>query len=338
MSVSPTPPLVSVVMPTYNRSTWLRRAVASVLAQTFTDFELIVVDDCSTDDTEETVGGFQDERIRYVRLSINTGGCAIPRNIGFELARGKYLASLDDDYLWDKDKLQRQVDFLDAHPDHVLVGTNAIALDEAANEVGRITWPEEDAEIRSDMLSSGRLVQGSVLFRNAAVAASGGYAWCQDRVYCEDYERWLKLGTVGKMANLPEHLVSFITLAGVSSGHRLGWCLVNIRMARRYRRYYPNHSQAMALRYLSLVNVSVHVASDATPFKQVKLLLKQRWPAGWRLIAGAHGAALGTLSKCVMPLSGPATRKDGASASAHDQAEPADHDSARPGGKAGRRG
>lgn len=284
-------PRVSVVMPTYNRSAWLRRAMASVLAQTFHDFEFIIVDDCSADDTEKVVADFADERVRYVRLSINTGGCALPRNIGFELARGEYLASLDDDYTWEKDKLERQVSFLDAHPDHVLVGTNARMVDTTGKEVGRIEYPEEDEAVRPQMLPRGFLVQGSVLFRKSAVNASGGFAWCDRRVYAEDYERWLRLGTAGRLANLPTFSVSFTTLEGVSSGHRFAWCLANLRTARKYRRYYPHGNEAIALRYLNLANVLLQVITDAPPLGGLKRVLKWRWPAGWRVVASVYTAA-----------------------------------------------
>ena len=109
----PSNPIVSVIITTYNRADLLPRAVNSVLAQTFTDFELIIVDDCSPDDTQEVIESFADPRIRSVRHDINSG-ITVSRNTGIQLARGEYVAFLDDDDEWLKSKLTRQTQVLDA--------------------------------------------------------------------------------------------------------------------------------------------------------------------------------------------------------------------------------
>jgi glycosyltransferase involved in cell wall biosynthesis len=115
-------PTVSVVVPTYNRAKVVPNAVASVLAQTFPDLEVVVVDDGSIDATAEVVGSLPDERVRLVRLERNRG-LAAARNAGIRAARGRYIAFLDDDDLWLPEKLERQVPLLDAgaHAVHTLV-------------------------------------------------------------------------------------------------------------------------------------------------------------------------------------------------------------------------
>jgi len=90
---------VSVIIPTYNRAHLVGRAIRSVLNQTYQDFEIIVVDDCSTDNTEEIVKGFNDHRIRYMRHDRNRGGSAA-RNTGIKASQGKYIAFLDSDDEW----------------------------------------------------------------------------------------------------------------------------------------------------------------------------------------------------------------------------------------------
>jgi len=101
-------PLVSVVLPTFNRAATIERAVRSVLAQTFDDLELIVVDDGSTDDTAERIAAFEDVRLRYVKLEKN-GGAAAARNVGIGEARGKWVAFQDSDDEWLSEKLEMQM-------------------------------------------------------------------------------------------------------------------------------------------------------------------------------------------------------------------------------------
>lgn len=107
------PELVSIIMPTYNCGPFIAQTIESVQAQTHTRWELIVADDCSTDDTAEVVRALaqDDPRIRYVRLETNSGA-AMARNRAMEEARGRYMAFLDSDDLWHPDKLRRQIDFM----------------------------------------------------------------------------------------------------------------------------------------------------------------------------------------------------------------------------------
>lgn len=109
----PPDPKVSVIITTYNRAGLLPRAINSVLAQTFTNFELIIVDDCSPDHTQEVIRNFHDPRIRSFRQDKNSG-LTVSRNTGIRLAEGEYVAFLDDDDEWLESKLLRQVQTLDA--------------------------------------------------------------------------------------------------------------------------------------------------------------------------------------------------------------------------------
>jgi glycosyltransferase involved in cell wall biosynthesis len=111
-------PLVSVIMPTYRRPALLRRSILSVLAQTYSNFELIVVDDCSPDETPEVVKAFTDPRLRYIRRTQN-GRAALARNDGIAAARGSFIAFQDDDDIWLPHKLERQVAALLAAPPEV---------------------------------------------------------------------------------------------------------------------------------------------------------------------------------------------------------------------------
>ena len=108
-------PTVSIIIPTYNRAHFLGEAIQSVLDQTYQDFEIIVIDDASTDNTEELVKSFGDERIRYIRLKENSGASSVPRNTGLRAARGEYIAFLDSDDRWFPTKLTKQMGLIAAH-------------------------------------------------------------------------------------------------------------------------------------------------------------------------------------------------------------------------------
>ncbi len=116
-------PKVSVVLPTYNRAQYLDRAISSVLNQSFSDFELIIVDDASTDDTEKVVSMFNDDRIKYIKNEKNLGGAGA-RNVGIKHAKGDFIAFQDSDDEWHPEKLKEQMEvFKKAEPDVAVVYT-----------------------------------------------------------------------------------------------------------------------------------------------------------------------------------------------------------------------
>lgn len=134
--------LVSIIMPSYNTEQFIAETIRSVLAQTYANWELIIVDDCSTDHTDDVVSEFLgDERIRYLKNEHNSGA-AVSRNRALREARGKWIAFLDSDDLWLPDKLEKQVAFMENHDYHFSY-TNYIEIDELSNPNGkRVTGPK----------------------------------------------------------------------------------------------------------------------------------------------------------------------------------------------------
>lgn len=168
-------PLVTVVVTTHNRAHMVGRAIQSVLDQTYRDFELIVVDDCSTDDTAAVVEGFQDPRIHYIRHDQNQGGAAA-RNTGTRAARGEYIAFLDDDDEWKREKLQKQVALAYRRSNqYAVIYCGAIAVTGEGKKIGE-TLPRLRGDIRVEMSKKGlNTVPSSHLFRREALEAMGGY-------------------------------------------------------------------------------------------------------------------------------------------------------------------
>jgi glycosyltransferase involved in cell wall biosynthesis len=127
---------VTILLPVYNGTKWIEKSIRSALRQSFSDFELIILNDCSTDDTERVVFSFmsQDKRIVYIRNDKNLG-LAKTLNVGLGTAKGEYIARLDADDEWiDVDKLKKQVSLLDKYPEYTLVGTGAVVVDENGQE------------------------------------------------------------------------------------------------------------------------------------------------------------------------------------------------------------
>lgn len=132
--------LVSIIMPSYNTAGFIKETIDSVLAQSYTDWELIIVDDCSTDDTDAVVARFADPRIRYLKNQCNSGA-AVTRNRALREAKGRWIAFLDSDDLWEPEKLEKQIAFMEEHG-YAFSYTNYREIDETSKPLGvQVTGP-----------------------------------------------------------------------------------------------------------------------------------------------------------------------------------------------------
>ena len=208
-------PLVSVVLLVYNGQQYLKDAIDGVLSQSFTDFELIIINDGSTDASGEIARAYPDHRIRYFVHS--NQGTTATRNRGIKLARGKYIAYLDHDDLCLKGRLQKQVDFLNSNPDVALVGTAAEIWvgDKRSDRYHR--HPVDSYIINFEALFDNRFVNSSVMFRRSVVNNLGGYSTDKSRQPPEDYELWSRMIRGHKMVNLPDVLTGYREVPGSMS-------------------------------------------------------------------------------------------------------------------------
>jgi len=194
-------PKISIMMISHNSSVYIGKAIQSVLTQNFKDWELIIVDDGSDDDTlKVTEPLLEDERIFYFK---NEKKCGIPysRNVALEKSNGEYLAVLDSDDLWlTKDKLKLQVDFLDNNQDYGVVGTNLKYIDPAEKLIGQKKVRKTNFFIKLFMPFWSQINNSSSLSRISLVRKVGGY----DNSFkqSQDYDLWLKIGSISKMKNI----------------------------------------------------------------------------------------------------------------------------------------
>jgi glycosyltransferase involved in cell wall biosynthesis len=195
---------ITVLVPAHNAGKYIREAIQSVLDQTFLNFELLIINDGSTDDTEQIINSFNDERI--VVLHIKHSGVSSALNSGLSAARGRYIARFDADDLCMPGRLKKQYDFLEANSDYILTGSDAIYITEDGKHLFNFTCAgHEDHEIRRDLYVFCPVIHSAVMYRKAAVINAGGYSLHAHNF--EDYLLWVQLAAVGKLHNIPEQLI-----------------------------------------------------------------------------------------------------------------------------------
>ncbi len=213
------PPRVSVLLPVYNGGADLEAAVRSLLDQTFTDFEILAIDDGSTDGSAATLDRLAGEDARIRVISRENRGLIATLNEAMERARGAYLARMDADDIALPDRFARQVAFLDAHPAVVALGTGALLIDAEGLPLRPFAELTDHSDIDAAHLDGrgGSIVHPSAMIRAEALRAVGGY---DDRYpHAEDLDLFLRLGERGELANLPEILLHYRQQPG-SVGHR----------------------------------------------------------------------------------------------------------------------
>ena len=206
--------LVSIIMPSYNTGKFIASSVESVLAQTYENWELIIVDDCSTDDTETVLKPYMtDKRIRFFKNELNSGG-AVTRNRALREAKGKWIAFLDSDDLWTKDKLEKQVRFMEENG-YRFSYTQYEQIGEEGEPLGcRVTGPKRIG--KAGMFAYCWPGCLTVMYEAEAV----GLVQIADIRKNNDYAIWLKVCRKEKCYLLDEALAFYRRRSGSVSNHR----------------------------------------------------------------------------------------------------------------------
>jgi glycosyltransferase involved in cell wall biosynthesis len=249
-------PRVSVIMTTYNPPKYLRQAIQSVRGQSYTDWELLIISDASPHpETKKIIAEFTDPRIQFFENSVNVGN-ARAANSGIRKARGEFIARIDDDDAWvSTEKLVKQIAFLDANPDHILVGGNIIVADfDTDAELYRTNYPTTDEAIRNVFFFGSPFAHSSILFRRELAMGVGLYDETLRRI--EDYDLWMRLGHWGKLANLSDHLIRWRAPSHIHKNVariRYNDHMVKIRVLWRHRKNYPHFLPAILLDLVKVV-------------------------------------------------------------------------------------
>lgn len=222
-------PCVSIVMTTFNRAELLAGTIESILCQNYADFELIIVDNMSADDTQRYVISLADRRIRYFR-NPNHGVIAVNRNFGIQQAKGRYIAFSDDDDLWLSDKLRRQVALLDQQPEVALCYTNAESFCDNRIIKKRMVTRTVNRNHFFHLLRGNYIPNSSVVMRSTVFQELGMLTI--DATLREDYEMWMRVARRYPLAGIDESLIRYRVHLNNVAGNRAAETLRAIRSVR----------------------------------------------------------------------------------------------------------
>ena len=228
-------PMVSVIVPTYNRVHLLRETIESIMSQTFNDLELIIVDNVSEDGTEEYVNGLEDPRIRYYRNS-NNGIIAVNRNLGIKNSKGKYIAFCDDDDLWLPHKLRKQVEFMEKNGDVGLCCAYEATIDlrgEMQCFPGKDSMAFQYYDFNS-LIKCNHIDCCTAMVRAACLKFIGGFDEDRKLFGIEDYDLWLMIAREYEIARLPFVLAKHRRHSGNLSPNKVGMCINWLRVLQKY--------------------------------------------------------------------------------------------------------
>lgn len=198
-----TAPKIAVLMPVYNCELYIKEAVESILSQTYSDFEFLIIDDASTDETVSIIKSYTDTRIQLIEKPSNTG-LTNSLNLGLQLAKGKYIARMDGDDISFPERFEKQIAYLEANPEVVLCGTSYKIM----GEEKRTLIPESHDVIKLGLLKSNCIAHPSVMIRRKTLEEFS-IIYDTTKEPAEDYALWVQLLGVGKLHNLQEVLLKY---------------------------------------------------------------------------------------------------------------------------------
>ena len=203
-------PLVSIVMPAYNVEKYIGDAIGSVMKQTYQNWELLVVDDCSSDTTKNIIETFQksDKRIQPIFLDKNGGKPSIAKNVALQKVKGKYIAFLDSDDMWLEEKLQKQVSFMEENKNYALTYTGSYWIDDGGCEIKKILPQYKSGYLLQRMLSRYEINNQSVMLKKE-VLNNTLVKFNEKITIGEDYNLFMHIVAKYEVASIGEYLIKY---------------------------------------------------------------------------------------------------------------------------------
>lgn len=198
-------PAVTVIMPVYNAAPFLKEAIECVLAQTYSDLTLLLIDDGSTDGSEAVISSFDDPRIRYVKNGQNLG-LIKTLNRGIAMTETEFVARLDADDLTATDRLALQMEYMFAHPETGVCGTWYENIDKEGHRINTVHQPDRNELIKPAFLFNNPFMHSSLLIRTELLKKN---PFSENYPHLEDYELWFRLSRQTRMVNLPRVMASY---------------------------------------------------------------------------------------------------------------------------------
>ncbi len=230
-------PRISIITPTFNRADFLRIAIDSVLAQSFGDFEHIIVDDGSTDQTPQFVEHYlTDPRIRYFRQE--NQGPSVARNVGIERSRGEFICFLDSDNFWAPLKLDQQLRLFTAYPDSGVIYGDVVTVDASGGELHRRNMMRHSGAITRMLLVDNFISMNTTMARASLIREAGGFR--QSDGLAEDYGLWLRMALLAKFRYASEFWAYYRIMPGRLSDRSLERVRDNERLIRDFLQRRPS--------------------------------------------------------------------------------------------------
>jgi glycosyltransferase involved in cell wall biosynthesis len=244
-------PLVSILIPVRNASCYVGEAIESVREQTYSNWEIIVVDDGSTDNSVETVLEIMDNRVTVISLC-TSHGISEALNIGLQNCSGEFIARLDADDVCYPGRIRAQVDYLESHPEIAVCGSGMVAFR------GSKEFKMEAAtgDLRLNLLKRNQLYHPTVMFRSSIIP--GKYLYSSTAPHAEDYELWTRVAVAEEIANISEPLLRYRiheSQISVRKGHMQA--IASQRVRSKYARRLQLDSRISKTQYISVVAASM---------------------------------------------------------------------------------
>jgi len=260
-----------VIIPTYNRASLVTSAIKSVINQTYQDYEIIVIDDGSTDNTLDVLAAYSDQ-IKYVLLP-HSGNPATARNAGLSIAEGEYVAFLDSDDEWLPEKLERQVQILNSNPEIGLICSNALVRYHGREQMDQLYLHPDwgfSGSVLPELLERNFIITSTTIIRRAILEKTG--AFCQlPALTAEDYDLWLRIASLSNIHFIPDALAIYTEYSGS-----------NLRFTRKVSQHWQGHLIILdrLRKFAEKQNLQLDIPPKAFPelaFHYQKNLIKALW-------------------------------------------------------------